>query len=158
MTGLTYVITHPDFRAVKVGFTTPQSRRLEVFGRQGWQPYRTLEVATPEIARQIEQSVLFEIRHHRYVPQYLTQNEMQFGWTETASLGLIAAGEVWDIVCQQAGLLQLCPHVESPSGRRRKNGGIPPRRRPGDTPSYSRLARTQARIEQAAIRIPKDSS
>jgi hypothetical protein len=148
MTGLTYVITHPDFRAVKVGYTTSKSRRLEIFGRRGWQPYRTLEVATSELARQIEQSALFELRHHCYVPQYLTQNDMQFGWTETSSLGLITAGEVWDIVCQQAGLLQLSAHVAPSLDRRRKNGGTPPRRRPGDTQSYSRIARTQARIEQ----------
>jgi len=36
---------------------------------------------------------------------------------------------------------------EAPDGRR-NNGGTPPRRTPGDTPRYSALARTQARIEQ----------
>lgn len=157
MTGLTYVITHPDFRAVKVGYTTPKSRRLEAFGRRGWQPYRTLEVATSELARQIEQSALFELRHRYYVPQYLTQNDMQFGWTETASLGLITAGEAWDIVCQQAGDLYLSAHVSRPPDGRRRNGGTPPRRKRGDCLPNSRIARTQARIEQSAIRIPKDS-
>lgn len=38
---------------------------------------------------------------------------------------------------------------EAPDGRR-SNGGTPPRRRPGDTPSYSPLARKQAALEQTA--------
>lgn len=158
MVGLTYVITHPEFRAVKVGYTTPKAKRLEQFGRRGWQPYRSLEVATSAIARQIEQASLFEIRHRRLVPAYLTPNEMhEFGWTETSSLGLITAREVWDVVCWQAGVVYLSPHVTGPPDGRRRNGSTPPRRVRGDTPKYSRIARTQARIEQAAIRIPKDT-
>jgi hypothetical protein len=147
--GLTYVITHPGFRAVKVGYTTPKSKRLEEFGRRGWEPYRSLEVSTPETARQIEQATLFEIRHCMYIPPYLTRNEMrQFGWTETSSLGLITAREVWDVVCSQAGLVYLAPHVTGPPDGRRRNGSTPPRRVRGGTLPYSRMARTQARLER----------
>lgn len=147
--GRVYVLTHPDFRAVKVGYTTPKSTRLNDFHRDGWEPYRTLEVATHKIARQIEQDSLFEIRFCRLVPPYLTKNEMRlFGWTETSSLGLISAREVWDIVCEQAGLVQLSPHVIGPLDGRRKNGGTPPRRVRGDTLPYSQMARTQARLER----------
>jgi hypothetical protein len=149
MTGITYVITHPDFRAVKVGYTTVASHRLQELGRRGWQPYRTLLVATGEIARQVEQAALFEIRFRRLVPQYLTAGEMSIGWTETSSLALITAREVWDVVCEQAGQVQLSPTIgRAPDGRRR-NGGIPPRRRPGQTLPYSNLARIQARLERA---------
>ncbi|MDX3839580.1 hypothetical protein [Streptomyces europaeiscabiei] len=149
MNGLTYVITHPHFRAVKVGYTTPKSKRLEKFGRRGWQPYRSLELATPEIARQIEQATLFEMRHRRYIPPYLTRNEMREpGWTETSSLGLISAREVWDVVCSQAGLVYLAPHVIGPLDGRRRNGGTPPRRVRGDTLPYTLMARTQARLER----------
>jgi hypothetical protein len=151
MTALTYVITHPNFRAVKIGYTTPTATRLEEFGRRGWEPYRALEVTNSRIARQIEQMALFEIRHRLFVPPYLTRNEMrEFGWTETSSLGLISAREVWDIACQQAGLLYLSPHVTGPADGRRRNGGTPPRRVRGDTLPNSRMARTQARIEQTA--------
>lgn len=151
MTALAYVITHPGFRAVKVGHTTPTATRLEDFGRRGWEPYRSLEVATPAIARQVEQMTLFEIRYSLYVPPYLTRNEMrEFGWTETSSLGLISAREVWDIACQQAGLLYLSPHVTGPADGRRRNGGTPPRRVRGDCLPNSLIARTQARIEQLA--------
>lgn len=149
MTGITYVLVHPGSRAVKVGYTSPKAKRLEEFGRRGWIVYRRLEVGTPETARQIEQATLFEIRHRLYIPSYLTRNEMRaFGWTETSSLGLIEAREVWDIVCQQGGLLYLSPHVAAPADGRRNNGGTPPIRRPGDAPSPSSLARTQARIER----------
>lgn len=158
MTALTYVITHPHFRAVKVGHTTPEAKRLEDFRRRGWEPYRTLELSAPEIARHVEQMALFEIRYRRLVPSYLTRNEMrEFGWTETSSLGLISAREAWDVVCWQAGLFYLSPHVTGPTDGRRRNGGTPPRRVRGDTLPNSRLARTQARIEQSASRIQKDS-
>lgn len=157
MTGITYVLVHPGFRAVKVGYTSPKAKRLEEFGRRGWIVYRRLEVGAPEVARQIEQATLFEIRHRLYIPSYLTRNEMRaFGWTETSSLGLIEACKVWDIVCQQAGLLYLSPHVTGPPDGRRRNGGTPPRRVRGDSLPNSRLARNQSRIEQAANRIPKD--
>ena len=158
MTALTYVITHPEFRAVKIGYTDSKSRRLEAFGRRGWRPYRALEVATSEIARCIEQASLFDIRHRRLVPQYLTANEMQFGWTETSSLGLVTAREVWDLVCWQASLIYLAPHVTGPTDGRRRNGGTPPRRVPGDSLPNSRMARRQARIEQTTPRfLPKDT-
>ncbi|WP_405536933.1 hypothetical protein [Streptomyces antimycoticus] len=150
--GVTYILTHPGFRAVKVGYTTTKSTRLEDFGRQGWQPYRTLVVATHELARQVEQAVLFEIRFRLYVPAYLMQADMRWGgWSETSSLGLIAAHEVWGIVCEQAGLIQLGPTVTRAPDGRRNNGGTPPARRPGQTQPYSRLARKQARLEQMSM-------
>lgn len=159
MNGLTYVLTHPAFRAVKVGYTTPKSKRLEDFGRRGWEVFRRLEVATPEMAREVEQATLFEIRHHLYIPPYLTRSEMrQFGWTETSSLGLITAREVWNIVCWQAGMVYLSPRVAGPPDGRRRNGGTPPRRRPGQTLPYSPLARTQARLERTTDKAPKDPS
>jgi hypothetical protein len=152
MTALTYVITHPSFRAVKVGHTTPTATRLQDFFRRGWEPYRSLEVVTPALARQVEQMALFEIRHSLHIPPYLTRSEMrECGWTETSSLGLIAASEVWDIVCHQAVLVQLSAHVSGPADGRRRNGGTPPLRVSGDCLPNSRMARTQARLEQTAL-------
>lgn len=149
MTGLTYVLTHPGFRAVKVGCTTSKSRRLEYFGRRGWEPYRTLAVATQSLARQVEQATLFKIRFHLYVPPYLTEIEMRYGgWSETSSLGLISAQEIWDVVCEQAGAIQLAPVLGRAPDGRRQNGGNPPRRQPGQTLPCSPIARTQARLER----------
>lgn len=157
MTGITYVVTHPDFRAVKVGYTTAGSQRFAELGRRGWQPYRTLLVATSELARKVEQAALFEIRYRRLVPQYLTAAEMRLGWTETSSLALITARQAWDVVCEQAGHVQLSPSTTRAPDGRRNNGGTPPRRRPGQTLPYTTLARTQARIERTADSAPKDS-
>lgn len=149
MAGLTYVLTHPGFRAVKVGYTRTNARRLEHFGRRGWEPYRTLLVTSHGIARDVEQAALFEIRFRLHVPPYLTEAEMGSGWSETSSLGLIRAGDVWNIVCEQAAMVLLRPTVGRADGRR-SNGGTPPRRTPGDTAPYSPLARKQAVLEQVA--------
>lgn len=46
---------------------------------------------------------------------------------------------------------------DAPDGRR-NNGGTPPRRTPGDAPSPSPLARTQARLERTTGKTPKDPS
>lgn len=148
-TGITYVITHPGYGAVKVGYTTPNAVRLEEFGRRGWRLYRTLDSATPGLAREIEQATLFDLRFRRYVPAYLTQAEVKpGGWTETSSLALISARDLWVLVCEQAGLIQLHPEVKRPLDRRRFNGGTPPIRRRGDALPNSVLARKQARLEQ----------
>ncbi|MFD4596754.1 hypothetical protein ACFWPQ_01850 [Streptomyces sp. NPDC058464] len=148
MTGLIYLLAHPDFRALKIGFAAAKSDRLEELGRRGWQPYRTLTVATPELAREIEQAALFEIRYRRFVPHLLTSKEVRHGWTETFSLSLITVREAWDVLCSQAGLVYLAPHVTGQPDGRRRNGGTPPRRVPGQTLPYSRMARTQARLER----------
>jgi hypothetical protein len=149
MTGLTYVITHPGFRAVKIGCTTSDSRRLEYFGRRGGEPYRTLAVATQSIARHVEQAALFEIRFRLYVPPYLTATEMRYGgWSETSSLGLITASDVWNVVCEQAAAFVLSPTIGRAPDGRRNNGGTPPVRRPGQTAPYAPIARAPARLEQ----------
>ncbi|NYV73145.1 hypothetical protein [Streptomyces sp. UH6] len=45
---------------------------------------------------------------------------------------------------------------DAPDGRR-NNGGTPPRRRPGDAPPPSPIARTQARLERTAEQTSKES-
>ena len=140
MTGITYVVTHPDLRAVKVGCTSSRSNRLEYLERRGWAPYRHLAVQTTRLARQIEQATLFELRFRLLVPPYLKADQLpNGGWTETASAALISASEVWEIVCEQAGLSQLNPDA----GRGMRQ---PPahRRQRGDTPRYVAAARSEA--------------
>lgn len=140
MTGITYVVTHQDLRAIKVGCTSARSNRLEYLERRGWTPYRHLAVETTRLARQIEQATLFELRFRLHVPPYLKVDQLpNGGWTETASAALIGAPEVWEIVCEQAGLAQLNPDV----GRGMRQ---PPahRRQRGDTPRYVAAARSEA--------------
>jgi hypothetical protein len=150
MTGVTYVVVHPWLQSVKVGFTSPSATRLRDLSSRGWSLYRTLDSKTPELAREIEQATLFDIRFRLYVPAHLTEPQMfgLAGWTETSSLALISAREVWDLLCEQAAIVQLAPVVSGPPDGRRNNGGTPPRRLRGDTLPYSRMARTQARLER----------
>lgn len=146
MNGITYVVTHSEFRAVKVGYSSTRSNRLENLGNLGWHTYRYLSVASRELARQIEQAAIFELRFRLYVPPYLTDEQLVGGGkTETASAALVSAAELWEIVCEQAGLL----HLASTSGRGRWLRNPPVNlRRKGDTPRYGAVARKEARLEQ----------
>lgn len=143
--GLTYVLTHPGYRSVKVGFTTEGSDRIEGLGRRGWILHRSLRLQTPDLARAVEQAALFQIRHRLSVPVHLTADLMHAGWTETVSARLLPASAVWQLVCEEAGALYLAPVVRKAIGPgRKRNGGTPPRRVPGDTPKYHRAARVAA--------------
>ncbi|MFF9240085.1 hypothetical protein ACF1AL_14800 [Streptomyces sp. NPDC014801] len=146
--GVTYVMTNEPFKSVKVGYTHAGSDRLRTLRKLGWRDFGVLVVATHRLARDIEQAALLEIRCRHFAPVHLTPELMPAGWTETVSANLLPPLAVWDIVCEQAALIQLAPSVSRPSDGRRRNGGTPPRRRPGDSSPYSRLARTQARLER----------
>jgi hypothetical protein len=152
MTGITYVFIHPGFQSVKVGYTTLSANRLRELTRRGWTPYRRLHTKSATLAREIEQAALFDIRFRLYVPPHLSREQLLGidGWTETSSLALISATEVWEVVCQQAALIQMAPSIGRPPDGRRNNGGTPPRRVSGQTLPYSRMARTQARLERLA--------
>lgn len=148
MTALTYIITHADFRAVKVGCITGTSNRLEYFARRGWEHYRSLAVCSKQLAHQIEQATLFEVRFRLHIPPYLTEAQMDNGgWTETSSLALIGAAQVWDIACEQAGLIRLAPNV-----RRGRPMRQPPahRRSKGDALPFHPIAKTEAALERGA--------
>lgn len=143
--GIVYVIAHDCLGAVKVGCSSAGTDRIGTFARDGWQPFRRLRTATPDHARTVEQATLFHLRHRLYIQPFLTARHMPAGgWTETSSINLISPGCLWDLVCEQAGLFQMSPVVlKAPDGRRR-NGGTPPRRRPGDTARYHAAARLAA--------------
>jgi hypothetical protein len=146
--GVTYVMTNAALNSVKVGYTHSGSARMRTLRKLGWRDFGVLVVATHRLARDIEQATLLQIRCRCLVPVHLTAELMPFGWTETISASLLPPLEVWDLVCEQAAWVQLAPTVARPVDARRRNGGTPPRRRPGDTLPYSRMARIQARIER----------
>ncbi|MEU0200905.1 MULTISPECIES: hypothetical protein [unclassified Streptomyces] len=146
--GVTYVMTHPELHSVKVGYTHSGSDRMYTLRKLGWRDFGVLVVATHRLARDIEQATLLQIRCRHLVPVHLTAELMPLGWTETISASLLPPQTVWDLVCEQAAWAQLAPSVTRPPDARRRNGGAPPRRRRGDTLPYSRMARTQARIER----------
>lgn len=147
--GTVYVAVQSDRQSVKVGWMLFSSRRLTELSRFGWALYQRLDVATASLAREIEQAVLFDIRHRLLVPVHLTADELPNGWTETASAALVSASQMWDLVGNYAGAVHLEPVVRKVPGRRGpKAPPTPPRRVPGDTPRYSAIARTQARLER----------
>ncbi|WP_328903268.1 GIY-YIG nuclease family protein [Streptomyces sp. NBC_00441] len=151
--GVVYVITHPDFRSLKVGFTTTSSKRVEQFMKHGWQPFQRLLVADARLARKVEQAVLFELRHRLHIAPHLTRAHMTHdaGWTETASAALISANELWNLVCEQAGLEQLAPVLRR--APRQRWGPTPHPRTKGDTPRYARVARIEASRTARAAQV-----
>lgn len=153
MSGITYVMTHPGFRSIKVGYARPDARRIGQLMRRGWQPYRTLIVQSPQMARRIEQATLFELRHRLHVPVHLTRAHMgrAGGWTETVSAERISPSDVWDLVCEQGAIEQLAPIVKpvwQPRGPLRGH-----RRQQGDTPRYVRAARIEAARTARAAQV-----
>jgi hypothetical protein len=158
--GVTYVLTHPEFRSVKVGCTTYQSRRLlDLWRRHGWVPYKQLRLASKGLAETVEQGVILQLRHRLGFPAHLTHELVSAGWTETVSERLIDAEGVWNLVCDEAAALQMAPVVGSfkPLSHRPP---IQHRRTKGDTPKYVKAARTQARItalEHAYIPVVKSA-
>lgn len=152
MTGITYVMTHSGFRSVKVGHTGAEEDRVPQLMKHGWEPYRSLRSISVEQARRIEQATLFCIRFRLGIPVHLTRAHMGHaaGWTETSSAALIAAGEAWELVCEQALLEQLASIVErvSPASSYRP---VPPRRQKGDTPKYHPIACLLASEERRVV-------
>lgn len=144
-TGITYVMTHPKFGSVKVGCTTYQSTRLRSLWRQGWESHDGLLVASKGLAQMVEQGVLLQLRHRLGFPVHLTPDLMSHGWSETVSERLIGADGVWNLVCEEAGAIQMAPVVGifRPTLQRPPNAH---KRTKGDTPKYARGARIQARI------------
>ncbi len=152
MTGITYVVTHPGFRSVKVGYTGAKSDRREQLARRGWEPYRDLVVTTHQVARRIEQATIFDLRFRLYIPPHLIGSQMpDGGWSETASISLISARELWDLVCEQAALVQLEPTAQKV--RPPRHIPVQHRRTKGDTPRYVRSARIEAARTARAAQV-----
>jgi hypothetical protein len=149
--GVTYVLTHPDFKSVKVGVTTYGSRRRrDLWRRQGWLPYKELRSASKPLAETVEQGVLLHLRHGLGIPIHLTPDLMAEGWTETVSARLMSPEAVWDLVCLEGAALQLSPSV----GTFKPLSHRPPkhyRRTKGDTPKYHPIARLLASEERRVM-------
>lgn len=97
-----YVITHRDWRAVKIGIgaCTGYTSRLIQHERQGWQLHQACEYATGAAAYDVEQAVLGRLRQAGLIP-FLTSDVMPNGWTETCSAARVTAAEVWAMVDEE---------------------------------------------------------
>lgn len=153
MTGITYVVTHRGFGSVKIGYAKVGGDRIEQLMKQGWDPFRHLHLATPQLARDVEQAALFQVRHYLSIPVHLAPGQMRTGgWTETFSARSLGAAAAWEIVCEQAGILQLEPVVTA-TGRQRNRPTSSYRRTKGDTPTYVQAARREAARTARAAQV-----
>ncbi len=94
--GVVYLVVQRELFAVKVGVTTANARedRLAAHGRDGWEELGRWNVASGDIAVEIERAVLSYWRNSLGAPQALTRDQMpRGGWSETASLLWVDVGE-----------------------------------------------------------------
>ena len=151
--GVVYVLRHPEYRSVKVGVTTYRSKRLHHLWKTfGWVPYKQLRLASKGLAETVEQSTLLHLRHRYKHPVHLSL-ALTEGWTETVSERHMTAEELWDLVCLEAGYMQLAPTV----GAFKPINHKPPRnrRRKGDTPKYVPAAGREASRTARAAQVGK---
>lgn len=87
--GIVYLMLNVDFRVLKIGITTKQSRtdRIRDHELRGWNLLKKWETATGMDAELIENAILKWWRESLGAPEALTRNQMPSGGhTETASL------------------------------------------------------------------------
>ncbi|MGW6557911.1 GIY-YIG nuclease family protein [Streptomyces hydrogenans] len=143
MNPVVYVLTHPEYKSTKVGHTHVPHARMRELGKYGWWPYRSLNVASKNMAWAIEQQSLFTLRHRLLVPAHLTSELLPAGWSETASQSLISSEEVWETVCVAAAETYMEPVIgEFRPTPPRPTGGY--QRTKSDTPKYVPIARLLA--------------
>lgn len=98
-----YVITHREWKAVKVGIgaCTGYTSRLLQHKRRGWELYHARDFPTGAAAYDVEQAVLDRLRGEKLCP-FLTKDVMPNGWSETCSADRVTAGEVWAMVEEES--------------------------------------------------------
>jgi hypothetical protein len=94
-----YVITHPEWRAHKVGVagvtrraSNREGRRLADHERAGWEIYDTIQFIRGADAKAAEQGVLRWLREDKQLGPYLTTGN---GWTETVAADAITPAALW---------------------------------------------------------------
>lgn len=103
--GFIYVMTNEELLAVKIGIggTSSKQNRIEQHKRFGWQLYKKLNLATAEIAYELEQEILSWIRNELDLPIFLSADEMpQGGHTETVSAEELDSWTIWEEINRRA--------------------------------------------------------
>jgi hypothetical protein len=89
-----YLITHPEFDAIKVGIAGAETNRLRLHERNGWGQELTWSFKVGEMAKRVESEVLAWWRNDLRIPKAVNKEQMpQRGETETASLSKITVEE-----------------------------------------------------------------
>ncbi|MGV9503868.1 hypothetical protein ACWDQ0_36980 [Streptomyces sp. NPDC003642] len=91
---LLYLLTHERLQAAKVGVCNLNTGRIERHQRRGWVRYDVLPFEAGRDAEVLEKQVVAEWRSQGWRP-VLDGRQRYDGWTETVTLRLATASELW---------------------------------------------------------------
>ncbi|MCX5130018.1 hypothetical protein [Streptomyces sp. NBC_00347] len=97
-----YVMTHSGFKAGKVGIGELGKGRTEAHIKEGWTLVRSLVLPYQPLARAVERAVLRPLNEAGATGFVLAGAMPQGGHTETVSLALYPAAELWRLVAEAA--------------------------------------------------------
>ncbi|OEJ22157.1 hypothetical protein AR457_40500 [Streptomyces agglomeratus] len=101
-----YVVTHSATQIGKVGIAGFDSTRIAQHRSQGWHLYRAVLLPSRETARQVERSVLRQLRSDGVSARMPADRMPQGGQSETVNLDEVPPADLWDRVVAAAGEVQ----------------------------------------------------
>jgi hypothetical protein len=101
-----YVVTHSATQVGKVGIADVDSSRITQHRSQGWHLYRAVLLPSREAARQVERSVLRQLKVDGVSARMPADRMPQGGQSETVNLDEVSAADLWDRVIAATGEVQ----------------------------------------------------
>ncbi|MFG2304532.1 hypothetical protein [Actinacidiphila glaucinigra] len=101
-----YVVTHSATQIGKIGIADLDSSRIAQHRSRGWHLYRAVLLPSREAARQVERSVIRQLKVDGVNARMPADRMPQGGQSETVNLDEVSAAELWDRVVAAAGELQ----------------------------------------------------
>ncbi|MER5376235.1 hypothetical protein [Streptomyces sp. NPDC002553] len=101
-----YVVTHSATGVGKVGIAGLDSARIDEHRRQGWHLYRAVLLPSREAARQVERSILRQLKIDGVNARMPADRMPQGGQSETVNLDEVSAAGLWGRVVAAAGEVQ----------------------------------------------------
>ncbi|QER90544.1 hypothetical protein [Streptomyces tendae] len=101
-----YVVTHSATGVGKVGIAGLDSARIDQHRSQGWHLYRAVLLPSREAARQVERSVLRQLKIDGVNARMPADRMPQGGQSETVNLDEVSAADLWGRVVAAAGEVQ----------------------------------------------------
>jgi len=125
---MVYVVSHPQWGAVKVGIgaCTGYNSRLLQHERAGWVLAHSRAYPTGAGALDVEQAVLARLRAKKLAP-YLAAKTMPNGWTETCDATRVTTDTLWAIVNEESDRIGVgTVSADGPRRRPSANGLVDP--------------------------------
>ncbi|MEU6379562.1 hypothetical protein [Streptomyces sp. NPDC046909] len=101
-----YVVTHSATQVGKVGIADLDSSRIAQHRSKGWHLYRAVLLPSREPARQVERSVLRQLKADGVSAHMPAERMPQGGQSETVNLDEVSAAELWKRVVAAVGDVQ----------------------------------------------------